>query len=59
MMTEEDILKLLNRLARERPQLNFDSEHARRQIARILYFDSVNKSNVQLARDELSECDYY
>ncbi len=51
-MTEEQILQVLNRLAIERPQLNFDSEHTRAQIARILYFDILNEKNAQLAKDD-------
>lgn len=50
-MTDKDILEILNRLAIERPQLNFDSEYVRAQIARIIYFESKNKTNAQLAKD--------
>jgi len=50
-MTEKDILQVLNRLAIERPQLNFDSECTRAEIARILYFEDRNKANAQLAKD--------
>ena len=52
MMTEKDILNVLNRLAVEKPQLNFDSEYARAQIARIIYFENTNKTNAQLAKGD-------
>jgi hypothetical protein len=52
MIPYETLLDILNRLADERPQINFDSYTARQEIARVIAEWQNLQCNYQLALDD-------